>query len=342
MTGTTLANRRDGFSPSSTARRPWRAACTLGLLLLAAAVGQAQNVWSGSPVSSFCVTCNVGIGTSAPSSLLHIVNQGVGLASSFFEGYSVPPHLGFRYARGTVAQPTPVLSGDTLGSISGRGYGATGFSTGRGRIDFLAAENWTDAAQGASLAFNTTARGTTTLTERMRIDPGGTVLIGTTTSGTCNPAPCKLWVQGSVGGTNITAQYQDVAEWVPARQRVLPGTVVVVDADRSNGVLAASVAYDTKVAGVISARPGIVLGEAGDGKQLVATTGRLKVFVDATKNPSHAGDLLVTSDREGYAMRSEPIDVAGVKIHRPGTLIGKALEPLASGTGEILILLSLQ
>jgi hypothetical protein len=56
----------------------------------------------------------------------------------------------------------------------------------------------------------------------------------------------------------------------------------------------------------------------------------------------HAGDLLVTSDQAGVAMRSEPIDVGGVKIHRPGTLIGKALAPLAVGEGTILVLLSLQ
>jgi hypothetical protein len=41
-------------------------------------------------------------------------------------------------------------------------------------------------------------------------------------------------------------------------------------------------------------------------------------------------------------MKSEPLDVGGVKMHRPGTLIGKALEPLAGGEGEILVLLSLQ
>jgi hypothetical protein len=41
-------------------------------------------------------------------------------------------------------------------------------------------------------------------------------------------------------------------------------------------------------------------------------------------------------------MKSLPIEVGGVRMHRPGTLIGKALEPLAGGTGEILVLLSLQ
>jgi len=77
-------------------------------------------------------------------------------------------------------------------------------------------------------------------------------------------------------------------------------------------------------------------------KLKVATTGRVKVRVDATKGAVRIGDLLVTSGEAGIAMKSQPIDVGGTKIHRPGTLIGKALEPLSGGQGEILVLLSLQ
>ena len=75
---------------------------------------------------------------------------------------------------------------------------------------------------------------------------------------------------------------------------------------------------------------------------LVATTGRVKVKVDATNGPIQIGDLLVTSGKEGLAMKSVPVEIGGVQIHRPGTLIGKALEPIASGQGSILVLLSLQ
>jgi hypothetical protein len=41
-------------------------------------------------------------------------------------------------------------------------------------------------------------------------------------------------------------------------------------------------------------------------------------------------------------MKSEAVEFAGRKMHMPGTIIGKALEPLAKGQGEILVLLSLQ
>ena len=141
---------------------------------------------------------------------------------------------------------------------------------------------------------------------------------------------------------NIAAKYQDVAEWVESSQELTPGTVVVLDSTKSNQVIAATQSYDSRVAGVISLKPGLTLGEQGEGRVLVATTGRVKLKVDASNGPIQIGDLLVTSDREGYAMKSLPIDVGGARIHRPGTLIGKALEPLAKGTGEILVLLSLQ
>ena len=107
-------------------------------------------------------------------------------------------------------------------------------------------------------------------------------------------------------------------------------------------MIASSLAYDTRVGGVISERPGITLGEGGDNKVLVATTGRVLLMVDASNGPIQIGDLLVTSDIPGVAMKSQAINLGGVQIHRPGTLVGKALEPLAKGQGKILVLLSLQ
>jgi hypothetical protein len=166
--------------------------------------------------------------------------------------------------------------------------------------------------------------------------------------GTATPT-AKLHVQGAgritgnltVDG-NIAAKYQDLAEWVPAAEQLAAGTVVVLDSSKSNQVISSSNSYDTRVAGVISAQPGITLGEESDEKVLVATTGRVLVNVDATNGPIQIGDLLVTSDREGFAMKSLPLEIGSARLHRPGTLIGKALQPLASGTGKILVLLSLQ
>jgi hypothetical protein len=152
----------------------------------------------------------------------------------------------------------------------------------------------------------------------------------------------SLTVTGNIQGGNIAAKYQDVAEWVNVDSDMSPGTVVVVGRERANTVTAATEPFDTRVAGVVSEQPGVILGEGGAAKEMVATTGRVRVRVDASRNPIAIGDLLVTSGKPGMAMKSIPVEVAGISMHRPGTIVGKALEPLASGEGEILVLLSLQ
>jgi len=209
------------------------------------------------------------------------------------------------------------------------------------------------AAGEGYVAFHTHDSGVSS-GERMRIDKSGNVGIGTN-----NPlTKLHVWgnvtvtafgnevgnitAAGTIEGSNVKARYQDVAEWVPASGQIPAGTVVVLDSTKSNHVIASTKAYDTRVAGVISAQPGIALGESGENKVLVATTGRVRVKVDATRSPIHVGDLLVTSDVPGLAMKSEPLNIGGVQMHRPGTLLGKALEQLERGSGTILVLLTLQ
>jgi hypothetical protein len=193
----------------------------------------------------------------------------------------------------------------------------------------VTSSQWTTSGSNINYATGNVGIGTSSPTSRLDVT-GNSKITG------------DLIVTGTVEGGNIRAKYQDMAEWVPAAHDLSAGTVTVLDPTQSNQVMASAQAYDTRVAGVVSEQPGIALGEAGANKVLVATTGRVRVRVDATRAPIRIGDLLVTSDVEGVAMKSLPINVGGVAIHRPGTLIGKALEPLEKGRGEILVLLSLQ
>ena len=152
----------------------------------------------------------------------------------------------------------------------------------------------------------------------------------------------NLTALGTISGANVVATYQDVAEWVPSTTDLTPGTVVVLNPEKNNEVMISGAEYDTAVAGVVSAQPGLILGVAGSAKEMVATTGRVKVRVDATSAPIAVGDLLVTSSKPGMAMKSQPVKMQGRSFHQPGTIIGKALEPLKEGQGEILVLLSMQ
>jgi hypothetical protein len=190
------------------------------------------------------------------------------------------------------------------------------------------------AGMGGSM-FNGSNSGATIL-----VTPGGAVGIGLAPG---NAPTQRLDVNGNLNVSgNVAATYQDVAEWVPASMKIEPGTVVVIDLTRNNEVVPSKTAYDTGAAGVVTAKPGLLLGVASPSKVQVATTGRVRVKVDASRAPIKIGDLLVTSDKPGMAMKSEPVEVGGIKMHRPGTLIGKALEPLDKGQAEILVLLSMQ
>ena len=121
-----------------------------------------------------------------------------------------------------------------------------------------------------------------------------------------------------------------------------PGTVVVIDSRDTDRVTISDKPYDVRVAGVVSPKPGVLLGEAADDKSIVAHSGRVKVKADARYGAIAVGDLLVTSETPGHVMRSQPVSVGAAEMHRPGTLVGKALEALPSGEGEILVLLTLQ
>jgi hypothetical protein len=68
----------------------------------------------------------------------------------------------------------------------------------------------------------------------------------------------------------------------------------------------------------------------------------VRVKADGSYGAIKVGDLLTTSATSGHAMKARPISISGVEIYRPGTIIGKALEPLNSGTGLIEVFVTLQ
>jgi hypothetical protein len=69
-----------------------------------------------------------------------------------------------RTARGTVTAPTAVQANDIIGRFSANGYGNTKFQTfGTGRIDFVAAENFTDASTPTQIQFFNCPPGSNTL-----------------------------------------------------------------------------------------------------------------------------------------------------------------------------------
>ncbi len=295
----------------------------------------------------------VGIGTTSPATDLHVVTTATAMPRGVLADQfgTASGRMIIRKARGTPGAPSAVVQPDAIGSFYVQAFDGSAY------IDPASIRFFVDGAvsvghvpTGMELRTGDGPFTTGSGLPRLTITSAGLVGIGTTnpptallTVGDAGGTGNKLTVNGDITVTgNVAAKYQDVAEWVSAGMELEAATVVVLDPSHDDQVMPSSRSYDTTVAGVVSAQPGLILGEGAKGKEKVATTGRVKVKVDATREPIAIGDLLVTSDVPGTAMKSQPLDINGRRFHQPGTIIGKALQPLAGGKGEILVLLSLQ
>jgi hypothetical protein len=260
---------------------------------------------------------NVGIGTTEPSSLLEISG--------------INSNADLRLTRTNNVSP-----GSEMGKITFLAPNTSGISRDWAQLRVVV-ENATAGSESAGLAFNT-RNGDNSFPERVRIDGKGNVGIGTTTPDS------KLHVTGNAHVTgnlqvdgNIAAKYQDLAEYVRTSESLTKGMVVMIDTREVNQVVPSDKAYNTLVAGVVSENPGIILGENGADKAIIAHTGRVKVKVDTSNGEISVGDLLVSSPVKGRAMKADSDKL------KPGMLLGKALESLTKDQqGEILVLLTLQ
>ena len=203
-------------------------------------------------------------------------------------------------------------------------------------------------------------RRTTGFPTRFFIDITGNVGIGST-----DPA-AKLVVRSS-SGTNLIEAYNDgggagplvfrveratgdvyaagsfnpggadVAEYVNTSEAVEPGDVIEIDPDNPGQFRKAREAKSSRVAGIITTDPGVILGgnsvdlQKYDNHPAVALAGRVPVKAMAKFGDIEIGDLLVSSPFPGYAMKcDEPRECIGA-------IIGKAMEPLQEGVGKIMV-----
>jgi hypothetical protein len=167
---------------------------------------------------------------------------------------------------------------------------------------------------------------------------------------------------GNVYARSFRSSATDLASIVRVVGPVESGDVLVIDADRPGLMSLARQPADSAVFGVVAGEPGVVLSahppdeghdegaelESGDSsapgvgadpraavvRAPVAVSGIVTCKVDAGFGPILPGDLLTTSPTPGHAMLAyEPL---------PGTILGKALEPLDGGTGSIRVLVMLR
>ncbi len=280
----------------------------------AKAAHQGAFVWGDSTTADFSSTANnqflirasggVGIGTASPAGDLHV--------------------------RGNSADASLVV-----------GAGAA-----NGNADLFLAE---DAAttMGMILRYEGNANQFQVVTRSGGVDTAPKVVInrdnGRVGIGTSSPVSA-LHVNGTatVSVLSITGG-ADLAEPIPATGDPIPkGALVVIDDENPGCVKMSQLAYDTRVAGIISGangvNPGITLQQDAvlNSGPLVALSGRVYALADAAHGPIKPGDLLTTSPTPGHAMKATDTQKT------PGAVLGKAMTGLAEGQGLVLVLVSLQ
>jgi hypothetical protein len=150
--------------------------------------------------------------------------------------------------------------------------------------------------------------------------------------GSTSPNSYALYVEGRAVCTN--GGWGDVAENLKGSETLSAGDVVVIDPAGTHQLMRCREAYDTRVAGIISTNPTLIVGTLiTSGGYPLALSGVVPCKVTAANGAIRPGDLLTSSDLAGHAMKAAEI--------RPGTIVGKALEGLAAGTGVIQVLATL-
>ena len=136
----------------------------------------------------------------------------------------------------------------------------------------------------------------------------------------------------TIYGHTVEATFADLAERYAADAPYEPGTVLVFGGEAE--VTTTTMLASTKVVGIVSTDPALKMNSAAgnsDTHPYIALKGRVPCKVIGEIN---RGDLLVTSDKAGYAKRSLGVPMIG-------TVIGKAIGNNESGEGIIEVFVSM-
>lgn len=254
------------------------------------------------------------------------------------------------------ARPDSFTNVVGLGASDQR-FGAIGVNSGSEAFGFIAG-NDLEFHQHVGIYGESTQQGVMGLTTR----ESGTGVYGGHTSGVNNGIGIRGETSGGVGvqgrcfGSGLAGKFigdvevtgdirlanADCAEDFDSidDESTIPGTVMAID--RGGLLKPSNIAYDKRVAGVISGAGGYKPGMILDRKTMkgnrvpIALLGKVFCKVDAQYFPIEVGDLLTTSPTLGHAMRADD------PFKAFGSVIGKALQSWRTGQGLIPILVTLQ
>ncbi|MEO5935715.1 MAG: hypothetical protein ABIP81_00730 [Terriglobales bacterium] len=230
-------------------------------------------------------------------------------------------------------------SGDAVG-VAGisRAAGGTGVL---GEVTANTGENYGISGR----VFNSTNAGSAA---GMFINNGtGSLILGRTSTAPGTVNVFRVSTTGAVFGNGVfNTSGADFAESVAVkedRSNYQPGDVLAIDTTGTRRFGKVATPYSTLVAGIYSTRPGVLASphpmedpRIANEEVPLAVVGIVPCKVTNENGAIKAGDLLVSSSREGYAMKGTD------QKRMNGAVIGKALQDMKGATGVVEVLVSLQ
>lgn len=120
-------------------------------------------------------------------------------------------------------------------------------------------------------------------------------------------------------------QGADLAEYYYSNTPLEAGDVVAIQPDQPAGIDKSGSRYQKNLLGVVSTKPGIILGPAAPNAYPIALSGRIPVKITNENGEIRVGDMLTSSSKPGYAM----------KATTAGSVLGRVLnEPYAMTSCE--------
>ncbi len=124
--------------------------------------------------------------------------------------------------RGTLVSPSAAQSADVLFNISASGHDGTGWQTPRGRVRWVATENWDGSSHGNKIEFQNTADGATAVSTRITIDQDGAVSMPAVYDDTVGATNRDLFIDnaGKIGAEPSAARYKTNIRELDGSERI--------------------------------------------------------------------------------------------------------------------------
>ncbi len=303
----------------------------IGMNISGNGYGTIQAVYQGTAYTPLILnpnSGNVGVGTTAPASVLTLASSSDTNPNSGSQRY---------YANGGLTFQSSL--GFTVGRVAA--VQETGYYEDRGDLALLVGQGGGNEVELMRLQGSTLNVGIGTASPEAKLEVNGNLKLSSGSGASVTFADSTVqstaWTGSLCGG-----DYAESVDVSGDRAHYEPGDVLMLDLNIPGNVLKVAEPYLTLAAGIYSTKPGVV-GRRQNSDPKSSTTevpmamvGVVPTKVSAENGPIKVGDLLVTSSTPGHAMKGTDRNLM------LGAVVGKAMGKLDAGTGVIEVLVSLQ